>query len=408
MSRDTRLPQAGGPRPAPSSPHPSAGAHSPSPFPLTAAVTTPQCSISQPRRGRRAEGRARCVSCGSRLAPEGGLGPSWADLSASPSRPERRVPTEGTFPRSLRSSPWAAEPFRVPFQASDRDLGLLCIKALPQLQHRLYLSTKEGQSRPMNAPSPRPRKSWSRPRARGTDPAEGLSVRARAPKPPLGPHGRLPSAIPLPEVGAAGGRQKVRTAVFGGRPSSPRPGPPSHPPGSLDQDACKARGNEAGREARSSPLTAPSLRPSPPRAHTLSPGVIPARGSAGHPEAPDTQPAGWVARAAGVLVPGARRLPEHGSSTSPPKPARRRPRPQSPQCPACPRSRSAARSPVQSWPGAQGQAARGAAPGDRTRGELSRKGKPKRVQASPSFSRLEESRSHCRATKNTAVRAAPF
>lgn len=101
------------------------------PFPLTAAVTTPPRRPPRPRRAQgggpsardllghlrepgRSRGRAR--------------GPAGAECEPATHPTCAPCARGGHLCPSLRSTPCVAEPFLVPFQASDRDLSLLCIK----------------------------------------------------------------------------------------------------------------------------------------------------------------------------------------------------------------------------------------------------------------------------------------
>ena len=134
----TILPRPGGCPETPGSPRQAAHAslRPPSPrrrgpFPLTAAVTTPPRRPPRPRRAQgggpsardllghlrepgRSRGRAR--------------GPAGAECEPATHPTCAPCARGGHLCPSLRSTPCVAEPFLVPFQASDRDLSLLCIK----------------------------------------------------------------------------------------------------------------------------------------------------------------------------------------------------------------------------------------------------------------------------------------
>lgn len=269
--------------------------------------------------------------------------------------------------------------------------------------------------RPLNAP---PRKSRPAPSAPGPAPRRpprpqgGRPAPERAARAPAGNGSQFARALPsLPGAPTAPGlaqrpaaaspqRHFFRDGGGGGRAESgPRSSGFGLPrrvqdrllthPGSLDQDACKARGS--GLEGQRSPVRATD-RPFPSPAHTLSPGVI---------------PAGWAARAARGLVPGEsagellglvpRRHPE--TRAPPPAAPKRHPRPRRP------RPRSSVRQPREL--GRERRARPRGLPWGPDAGRAVAKGKPKEAQASRA-SRREESRSHCRATRNTAARAAPF
>ena len=85
------------------------------------------------------------VTCGSRVAPEAGLGGQLGpSLSPSATRPARRVHGEGTFARHSEAPPVPQSPS---LSLSRLQIGtLVCFVSRPliqpQLQHRLYLSTK--------------------------------------------------------------------------------------------------------------------------------------------------------------------------------------------------------------------------------------------------------------------------
>ena len=99
-------------------------------------------------RGRRAEGQApgTCwVTCGSRVAPEAGLGAQLGlSVSPPPTRPACRVPGEGTFALHSEAPPVQQSPSLSLSRLQTGTLVCFVSRPLihPQLQHRLYLSTK--------------------------------------------------------------------------------------------------------------------------------------------------------------------------------------------------------------------------------------------------------------------------
>ncbi|XP_055276118.1 basic proline-rich protein-like [Moschus berezovskii] len=174
-------------------------------------------------------------------------------------RPQERRPRPGPAPRRVGPAPTAPRPGRAgPAQNAPRP--------------------PEGRP-PPSAPPPRPRARPGR---------AALSSRARAPEPPRHPDGPgpQPSARPPPprsdtsaRGGGGGGRAESWDRSLRGSAFLAESRTAFSPTGSLDQDACKARGR--GLQGAEKPVLAPD-RPSRPRAHTLPPGGIPARGTAGH------------------------------------------------------------------------------------------------------------------------------